>query len=198
MKKEISLSKEDFIKWHSQMKDSIGRYRTRSLFWEFRVVDRSDVYEPIFTSKSKSHTVTSFNKKGMITYPSLKEIYMSYVHVPGHEYEFAMDVFGSWQHWLVLCDSAAVIRNMINEWRDELTIKLKAEAIRSLLIASKDPSAVGVNAAKYLANEDYLPKKVGRITKEEKIREIKLAAGIRDTLAEDMDRLGLSVITGTK
>jgi hypothetical protein len=188
--------KEEYAPWRAVMLDRQFRYRTRSLFWETRKIDREEVNEPIFTIKPRAHTVTSIDKKGLTTYPSLKEIYMSYDHVPGHEYEFAMDVFGSWQHWNVLCLST--LRDMIQEWRDELAIKLKAEAIRNMIVASKEASAVGVNAAKYLADEGYLPKKVGRVTKEEKLREIKLAAGIRDTLAEDMDRLGLSIITGTK
>lgn len=188
--------KEEYAPWRTVMLDNQSRYRTRSLFWETRKIDREDAYEPLFTIKPRSHTVPSIDKKGLTTYPSLKEIYMSYDHVPGHEYEFAMDVFGSWQHWNVLCLST--LRDMIQEWRDELAIKLKSEAIRNMIVASKEASAVGVNAAKYLADEGYMPKKVGRVTKEEKLREIKLAAGIRDTLAEDMDRLGLSIVQGNK
>ena len=189
--------KEEYATWRAVMLDSQGRYRTRSLFWETRKIEREEAYEPLFSIKPRAHTVTSIDKKGLTTYPSLKEIYMSYNHVPSHEYEFAMDVFGSWQHWNVLCTTSS-LRDMIQEWRDELAVKLKSEAIRNMIVASKEASAVGVNAAKYLADEGYMPKKVGRVTKEEKLREIKREAGIRDTLAEDMDRLGLSIIQGNK
>jgi hypothetical protein len=186
--------KEEYAAWRSVMLDNLGRFRTRSLFWETRNVKSDEEYEPLFSTKVKEHTVT---KNGIATtYPSLKAIYMSYDHVPGHEYEFAMDVFGSWQHWIVILDSS--LRDMFKEWREELTIKIKAEAIRKMVIASRETSAVGVNAAKYLADEGYVPRKVGRITKEEKARELKVAAGIRDDLQGDMDRLGISLITGTK
>jgi hypothetical protein len=186
----------DYAHWRAVMLDSIGRYRSKSLFWELRKIERSDVYEPLFTTKDKPHTVPTFDKKGLITYPSLKQLYLSYDHVPGHEYEFAMDVFGSWDHWNHLHQSS--LKGMLQGWRDELTVKLKAEAIKKMIAASKENSAVGINAARYLADEGYLPKKVGRITKEEKLREIKLAAGVRDDLATDMERLGMTIIQGSK
>lgn len=189
--------KEEYAQWRAVMLDGQGRYRTRSLFWETRKIENEEIFEPLFTTKPRSHTVTSVDKKGLTTYPSLKELYMSYHHVPEHEYEFAMDVFGSWQHWIVLCTTSS-LREMIKEWRTELSVKMKAEAIRSMIVASKESSAVGVNAAKYLADEGYMPKKVGRITKEEKLREIKKAAGVRDDLAGDMERLGLTMIQGNK
>lgn len=190
--------KPEYAPWRAVMLDDLNRYRTRSLFWETRNA-QEDKFEPLFSTKVKAHTVTKTTEKGkkiITTYPSLKEIYMSYDHVPGHEYEFAMDVFGSWQHWIVLCDSS--LREIFKEWKEELTIKIKADAIRKMVVASRETSAVGVNAAKYLADEGYVARKVGRITKEEKARALKQAAGIRDDLQGDMDRLGISIITGTK
>lgn len=188
--------KPEYTIWQSVMNDSQSRPRSRSLFWETRVISREERLEPVFTLKDKAHTVPSIDKKSLTTYPSLKVIYMSYDHVPGHEYEFAMDVFGSWQHWVVLC--ASTIKATIQEWRDELSIKLKSEAIRKIVDASRQDSTAGVNAARYLADEGYVPKKAGRITKEEKLRQVKMAAGVRDDLQGDMDRLGLTIINGTK
>lgn len=189
--------KEEYAKWRAVMKDTGGRYRITSLFWEKRGIgEREEKYEPLFTTKDNPHTVPTVDKKGMVTYPSLRQIYMSYDHVPGHEYEFALDVFGSWDHWVALCKST--LKGMFQEWRDELAIKMKAEAIRNVIQASRDSSSAGLNAAKYLADEGYKPKRPGRVTKEEKEREIKMAAGVRDNLAEDMERLGLSVVNGAK
>lgn len=188
--------KDEYAPWRAVMLDSLGRYRTRSLFWETRNIDNEEKWEPLFTTKDRPHTVKAIGKAGLHTYPSLKEIYMSYDHVPSHEYEFAMDVFGSWKHWTVICVST--LRDMTTEWREELSIKLKATAIRALLAASKETSTTGVNASKYIADENYIPRKVGRITKEEKARELKIAAGVRDDLQGDMDRLGISIITGNK
>ena len=192
MKKETSFSK-----YHALMKDTQGRYRTSSLFWETRNVLNEDRIEPIFTIKNKPYTVPSSNKKTLVTYPSLKEIYLSYDHVPGCEYEFALDLFGCWDHWKVLFNSATM-RDHISEWREELAIRLKANAIKKIMEASNSESAIGVNAARYLADEGYLPRKVGHMTKEDKAKQLKIAAGVRDTLQEDMNRLGLEVFNGGK
>ena len=64
----------------------MGRFRTQSLFWELRYgVDEK--YPPVFTLKAED-----IEREG-IQYLSLKKIYMTYDHVPGLEYDFAIDVF---------------------------------------------------------------------------------------------------------
>ena len=173
----------------SEMKDDLGRWRTTSLFWETRRANE-DKYPPLWSLKDRAHTV------GKIVYPSFKELYLSYDHVPLHEYQFVLDTLGSWKHWQVLCDST--IGNHISEWREELTVRIKADALRRLMAVSRESTSVGVAAARYLADEGYLPKKVGRVSKEEKLRAVKQAAGVRDSLEEDMARLNLNVITGGK
>lgn len=176
----------------SDLKDSMGRYRTQSLFWEFRFKEDEDKYSPLFSLKEYDL------EKGKVTYPSLKQIYMSYDHIPGFEYEFALDVFGSWDHWSKLAtETIPEIRNTVKGWRDELEIKLKAQAIKSLIAASREDDAKGFNAAKYLADKGYAPTR-GRPSKEEVEREKKIQAGVSKELQEDMERLGLSVVSGGK
>jgi hypothetical protein len=176
----------------SELKDAMGRYRTQSLFWELRFKDEEDKYTPIFTLKDYD-----LEKDGII-YPSLKQRYMSYDHIPGFEYEFAMEVFNSWDHWNKLAnDTIAPIRNVIKEWREELDIKLKAQAIKALIQSSRVDDAKGFNAAKYLADKGYAPQR-GRPSKEEVEREKRVQAGVNKDLESDMERLGLTVITGTK
>lgn len=178
----------------SDLKDSMGRYRTQSLFWEFAFLnkERENVLEPLFTLKDYDLV------KGEVTYPSLKTIYMTYDHVPGFEYEFALDVFGSWDHWNKLAsETIPAIRNTIKEWREELEIKLKAQAIKSLIQTSRIDDVKGFNAAKYLADKGYAPTR-GRPSKEEVEREKKVQAGVSKELEADMERLGLSVINGSK
>ena len=159
---------------------------TTSMFWEVRR-DRSDDpnHMAIFTLKDKNHIVDG------VTYVSLKSIYMTYDHIPEFEYEFAMDVFNSWEHWQKLCKSS--IRHEFKEWREELDIKLKAEAISAMLKASRTDDAKGVAAAKYIADKGYSGPKRGRPGKEEVARELKNQATVRDDLMADMDRLGISV-----
>lgn len=179
----------------SELKDSIGRYRTQSLFWEFAFLnqDRDTVLEPIFTLKDYD-----VEKDGVI-YPSLKSVYMSYDHIPGFEYEFALDVFNSWDHWSKLASDTAnkQIRDAVSSWREELDIRIKAKAIKALMMSSRIDDAKGFNAAKYLADKGYAPQR-GRPSKEEVQREKKIQAGVSRELEEDMARLGLTVINGTK
>lgn len=188
----------------SDLKDAMGRYRTQSLFWELRMKGDENLrgstdgtssprnYTPLFTLKDYD-----LEKDG-ITYPSLKKKYMSYDHIPGFEYEFALDVFGSWDHWNKLAnDTIPAIKNVIKEWRDELEIRLKAQAIKALIQTSRLDDVKGFNAAKYLADKGYAPQR-GRPSKEEVEREKKVQAGVSKDLEADMERLGLSVVNGTK
>ena len=120
---------------YASLKDEMGRYRTQSLFWELRYgVDAK--YPPIFTLKAEDIT------RDGVEYLSLKKLYMAYDHVPGLEYEFAMDVFNSWDHWQKLAnDTIPGIKDEIKAWRDELDIKNKALGIKALMNAARDNDA---------------------------------------------------------
>ena len=181
--------KKEYASYRAVMLDTLGRFRVTSLFWETRRENEVD-YPPIFTVKPRPHTVNG------ITYPSLKAIYMSYDHIPYFEYEFALDVFGSWEHWVKLTNST--MEDLFQGWRDELTIKLKSFALKKIIKQAREDSVAGLKATQYLADEGYVPKKVGRISKIEKERQVKIAAGVRDTLQNDIKRLGLDVIDVSK
>lgn len=183
----------DYKKWHDVMKDKMGRWRSTSLFFEEkRNEEKALRLPPIFTTKEKDHTVRG------VTYVSLKKIYMNYDHVPGYEYDFATDVFGSWECWVNIT-KANSLRDHVDSWRKEYTVKLRAEALKRVITASKSDDPKGLQAAKYLADGDYEKvNKRGRPSKEEVERERKQQANSRETLNEDMERLGLSVINGGK
>ena len=104
----------------SKLKDSQGRWRTQSLFWEIR----HENFDPIFTLKDHDHTVNG------ITYPSLKLIYMDFLDTT--EYTFAMEVFGSWKAWKKI-SSNKDIKAVIDEWRAEMEIKIRSMALKSIL-----------------------------------------------------------------
>lgn len=169
------------------MKDDFGRFRTASLFWELRrsADDRSERYPPLFTLKDRP-----FEHEG-VTYPSIKAIYMSYDHIPGFEYDFALDVFGSWDHWEKLQKS--VVSEHIKAWRTELEIRIKANAMKTVLAQSRDQEKGLAAARALLAGEDKGTKR-GRPSKEEVARQQKIEAGVRETLQEDMERLGISIV----
>lgn len=180
----------------SDLKDKLGRFRTQSLFWEYAFInnlrEEENVLDPIWTIKDYE-----IEKEGIV-YPSLKQVYMSYDHIPGFEYDFAMEVFNSWDHWVKLTDASNVdLRSAFRSWREELDIKLKAQAIKSLITTSRIDDSKGFNAAKYLADKGYAPQR-GRPSKEEVEREKRVQAGVSKELEADMKRLGLSIINGSK
>ena len=169
----------------NQLKDHLGRYRTYSLFIERPSPDM----QPLWSWRDEDQVVND------ILYPSLKKIYFSYDHVPGFEYEFAMACFNSWDHWIKLTTSG--LRGIFSEWRNELEIRNKAEAIRMLFKTSKEPNAAGANAAKYIAENGFASKR-GRPSKDEVEREKKIAAGIDKALEDDVERMGLKLVGKTK
>jgi hypothetical protein len=168
---------------NNPLKDNDGRYRTMSLFYE----KRSDSFTPIWTLKDEDYEVDG------VTYPSLKKIYFSYDHIPGLEYEFAQETFKSWDHWIKLCNSQ--LRGIFTEWREELDIKLKASAIRSVIKASSRGDAAGVSAARYIAERGYAAKR-GRPSKEELERTKRIEAGVEKELESDIERIGLRLLKG--
>lgn len=177
---------------YPDLKDSRGVRRTQSLFWEFRYDEDGDKYPAYFTIKDYDLV------KDGVTYYSLKQIYLSYDHIPGYEYEFALDLFDSWDHWDTISNKTIPkIKNEIGRWREELEVKLKSQAIRAIITSSKDTDAKGFNAAKYLAEKGYAPTR-GRPSKDEVERTRRIEAGVNRDLEDDMARLGITVVAGGK
>ena len=181
-------TKEDLKLLQSGMKGSNGRRVLRSLFLETlsdSVV--SEEIQPIFTLKD-----TNIIKDGKVYY-SLKNIYFSYDHIPGYEYEFAKDVFNSWEHWCMLCDGGGFVPVNIQQWRDEYTIMIQAKAFKALAKTAMYEGSKGTPAARFLADKGWETKR-GRPTTAEVERERKIAAGVSKEVQEDMDRLGLVLV----
>ena len=177
---------------HNDYKDDLGRYRTQSLFWELSHGVDTIKYPPVFSIKDYD-----IERDG-VKYPSLKRIYMSYDHLPGYEYEFAIDTLGSWDHWCKLAnDTIPDIKDTIKAWRDELDIKHQALGMKALIHASKDNDAKAVNAAKYLVEKGYISKR-GRPSKAEIEGEVKRSARSKKELNDDLERIGLKVINGER
>lgn len=169
-------------------KDDGGRYRTQSLFWELRHQVDTAKYPPVFTLHE--HDI----ERDGVTYISMKKLYMAYDHIPGYEYEFAIDVLGSWDHWNKLAnDTVPRIKDTIQVWRDEVDIRLKALGLKALIHASKDNDAKGVQASKYLVEKGYATKR-GRPSKEEVERELKADTKLKKEFESDLERIGLKVV----
>jgi hypothetical protein len=178
--------KEEEEKIKSSIKDVMNRFRTQSLFLEFK----TDRYYPLFTLKDEDKVVEIDGKERKI--PSLHLIYLSYPHVPGKEYKFAKEVLGGWAHWKLLLKNR-LINPFIHTWQAEMEEKLSAQAIESLIAMSKD--AKGFAAAKWLADKGWKGAR-GRPSNEEVEGERKQMALASASLEEDMERVGLKLVKG--
>ena len=161
---------------YEHLKDSQGRFRTQSLFYEMR----SDKYPAPFTLKDKEH-------EGRM---SMYEKYME-IGDPT-EYRTAIALLGSWRHWQLLC-STQWFEPYISRWREELKVKFESDRYQEMIDTSINHAGttVGIQATKWLADR-YNPKtKRGRPSKAEKVAALKEETGETKLLAEEAERLGL-------
>ena len=159
------------------LKDSRGRYRTQSLFEEFKHV--TPAYEPLWTLREEG------------SLPSLRALYME-ISDPT-EYAFAIEAFGSYKQWLKIKNNKS-IQTWMDDWAFELEVKIRSDGIRGVAEEAKGGKAK-FNANKAMA-EGFWSKQShrGRPTKLEVERERKIAAKLDAEFADDADRIGLSVV----
>ena len=155
-----------------QMLDVMGKMRTQSLFLELGYGD-----EACFTLKDEDY---EYNGKN---YPSLKRLYMECSDPT--EYKFATEHLLGWKHWQRMCDNK-LIRKHIDEWRDELEVKLRSEAI---LDAISEARKGHFQAAKWVADRGWSTKGAGRPTKAETERQKKIEERIEDEYKGDVVRM---------
>lgn len=156
----------------SLMLDSMGKYRTQSLFLELGYGD-----EAVFTLKDIDH---SLNDK---SYISLKRLYLECEDPT--EYEFATQHLLGWKHWQRLCENK-ILRKHIDEWRDELEVKLRSQAI---LEAIKQARNGTFQAAKWVADRGWSARAAGRPSKADVEHEKKIMARIDSEYGEDVVRM---------
>lgn len=115
-----------------------NRYFTQSLFIETKtnVTD----WEPVYTLDSMQDTDDLI---------SLPRLYM--LHSDVTEYNFAVDVFGSYEHWEILC-TKTWFKPYVERMRKELELSIKSQAIDQI----KEKADGGdFNAIKYLASKAW-------------------------------------------
>lgn len=165
-----------------QLKDSQGRFRTQSLFWE----RRHKSYPAHFTLKK--HSI----ERGGKDFISLYEKYME-IGDPT-EYQVAIRLLGSWDHWQALCTSKWFQEHVIG-WREELKIKLDSERYYEARGLADNGS---LPATKFLAErwgeEEKEVKKRGRPSKEEKEAHLNRLKQESEDLTADANRIGLKTV----
>lgn len=165
-----------------KLKDAQGRFRTQSLFCEHP----HESYRAYFTLKK-----FDYEKDGK-TYISL---YLKYMEIADPtEYQVAIRMFGSWDHWQALTRSKWFGAHLTG-WREELKTKLESDRFYEMQqVATQDRgSAQAVQATKWLADRygDKATAKRGRPSKAEKAQHLNKLKDETAELNEDIKRLGL-------
>ena len=155
-----------------QMLDSMNKPLTQSLFLEIGYSDTA-----VYTLKEIDH---EHNGK---TYPSLKRLYIEMADPT--EYQFAITYLLGWRHWKRLCDNK-LLRSHIDEWREELEVKLRCQGVKQAMIAAESGS---FQAAKWLTDRGWANKGAGRPSKETIEGEKKFQARIDSEYGDDVVRL---------
>lgn len=154
------------------MVDGAGKYITQGLFYEAEY----DMTFAQYTWGSEDK-----EKDGKLL-KSLKKLYLEMEDIT--EYEFATTYFIDFPHWQRLVNNKAV-RVHIDQWREELELKLRARAARAII---KEAEKGNFNSAKWVAEKGWSTKR-GRPSKEEVASERKKAAALSEELADEASRV---------
>ena len=158
----------------SKLLDSTGRPLTQSLFLEIAYSDYA-----VFTLKEQD-----YEYKGKV-YPSLKALYLK--EEDPTEYSFATKYLLGWQHWKRLCENKAIAKH-IEEWREELELKIRSQAVRDMvnMCASENGN---YSAAKFLADRGWDKRAAGRPSKKDKEAHLRMEERLADEFEADLKRL---------
>jgi hypothetical protein len=166
---------ESLIAWlpkRSELLDVQGRPLTQSLFLEVGYNEMA-----VYTLKD-----IDWEWKGKI-YPSMKRLYL--IEEDPTEYTFANKYLLGWNHWQRLCNNK-LTRKHIDEWRDELEMKLRSRAVQEMMAMARKGNA---GASKWLADKGWAKRGAGRPTTAEVDREVKLKSVIDTEYDTDVIRL---------
>lgn len=131
---------------------------------------------------SALYTLQPWDKEvGEKFYPSLHKLYVEMEDLA--EYDFANKYFDGYQHWLVI-KSKPFFQQYYTRMVEELNAKIRGKSLKNMLLQVAEGTASQATL-KYLADNDYLPKKeVGRPKK--KPKEDKTVVG---KVADDWKRI---------
>ena len=158
----------------SKFRNSSNTRYLQALFFEQSGADKTNV---VYTLKDEAH----------MSYPSLYEHYMTVADPT--EYKFATEWLDGWEHWESLCN-CAWFKPIVARWRRELSLKIKSEALASIISESRSASSNSYQASKFLVNGEWEEKsRRGRPSKAEVKQEAQSLADDRYRLADDFKRI---------
>lgn len=157
----------------SKLRTSNNIPKTQALFYE---KSKGKLYDnPVFTLDRAFDLCYSETENTQEQYFwSLRRLYLE-AEDP-HEYQFATNILGSWDHWVKLTESGFFIP-YIEAWREELSIKLASKGVKSLLDKATGGDVV---ASKFLASKEWhkIHTKI-----EAKVKDKKVDTEVADDLA---------------
>lgn len=156
------------------MKTPQGNYITQGLFLEIHYPDTA-----IYTLKNED-----FTYKGKV-YPSLKRLYLEQEDVI--EYDFATKYLCGWKHWNRI-QKNQLIAPYIEEWRNELQLKLRSKAFKEILKRTKTEQ--GMVANKWIADKSWVKREAGRPSNLERKQEEAYRDKIMEEYGDDLLRIG--------
>ena len=158
----------------SEYTNEKGVHYTVALFYDLGF--RADIAKYVVGDKDKTY--------GDKTYPSLKRLYLE-MEDPT-EYQFATTYLDGWRHWKKLLGSPQV-RKHIEEWREELELKLMSKGLQSVIEQATTDEKVSFQAAKFLADKGWIG--ADNRTKRAKDKKKVQQAQITDEFQDDIDRM---------
>lgn len=151
------------------LRDTLGRPLTQSLFLELGYNTQYAVY----TLKDED-----YEYEGKL-YPSLKRLYLEMEDVV--EYDFANKYLLGWNHWKRLQENKQLTPH-IDEWRTELELKLRSQAVRDIIDMTADEKSF--QAAKWIADKGWHKLGKGRPRTAEALKQEALLSAIESDYEE--------------
>lgn len=137
----------------SIFRDSRNVRKLRVLFYEYNTKD------PFYTLRDHDY----------LNLPSLRRLYLEEGDLT--EYNFALKYFESWDHWKMLTE-CNWFKPYIQTWRTELELKLKADALKAIILESKADTRNSFVALRFIVEKGWVdksaePSRRGRPSKQE-------------------------------
>lgn len=104
-------------------------------------------------------------------------------------YKAAIKLVGDWEEWQRLFRISSKLRVYLDQWNEEIKIKIKSRAINNVLSLSERQDSVGLSAAKWISEEGWDKRRAGRPTKDSVRAERKRLAQEANTTTEELERV---------
>lgn len=154
-------------------KDSVGRWRTKSLFYE---ANDYQIEDALFTLGEEDKVVKG---KSLI---SLRKRFVDSDDPTG--YLIANEFLGGYAHWDAICKSS--LKPEIEKWQEELEVKLRAIGLANAIKSAKSGN---FNAAKFLAERGWEKRIAGRPSAAEIAKMAKQEARLHNEFEDDLKRM---------